>query len=455
VEGTVPAARGPQAAALVRAAARWLCRCAALAGLALAGLLLVMVPVAAVVVPSVWPVVLLNGGLISVFLWGWLFPGVLLAVRGGRAVTERYRRLSGRWYGVPIESPYLPRPKLERTGHGWYWNGYDYHKYRWISVWQQSVRVRYRDPSTWRDLLWSLLAPVSIWLVALPPLLVVAGVVGLLAPLDPAPAGWRWLGVPVGLALLVAAVPLARWLPAGHVRVSRALLGPTAKARLRARVRQLSDSRTDATNAEAAELRRIERDLHDGAQARLVAVGMTLGAIERLLDTDPAAAKELLAKTRETSQQALRELRDLVRGIHPPVLSERGLGDAVRALCLDIQLPIEVRVQLPGRPEPPVESAAYFAVGEAVTNAAKHAGATRAIVDIGYRRGRLGLVVHDNGVGGADPDHGSGLQGIRRRLGTFDGTLSVSSPPGGPTTIAMEIPCALSSPRTSTSSETA
>jgi signal transduction histidine kinase len=220
-------------------------------------------------------------------------------------------------------------------------------------------------------------------------------------------------------------------------------------------VRQLSESRTDATNAEAAELRRIERDLHDGAQARLVAVGMTLGAIERLLETDPAAARELLARTRETSRQALQELRDLVRGIHPPVLSERGLGDAVRALCLDIQLPVEVRVALPGRPDAPVESAAYFAVSEALTNAAKHSRASRATVDLAYRRGRLLVDVSDNGAGGADLDGGTGLRGIQRRLGTFDGTLAVTSPVGGPTTIAMEIPCVLSSPRTSTSSGTA
>jgi signal transduction histidine kinase len=348
----------------------------------------------------------------------------------------------------------VPRPKLERTAHGWWWNGYDYHKYRWVARRQQRIRAVFRDPSTWRDQLWALLGVPLVWLVLLPPLLVPAAVAALLAPVL-LPGGYAWAGIPVGLVLL-AVVPLAtRYLPRWHLRAGGALLGPTGKALLRARVRQLSDSRTDATNAEAAELRRIERDLHDGAQARLVAVGMTLGAIERLLETDPAAARELLARTRETSHQALRELRDLVRGIHPPVLSERGLGDAVRALCLDIQLPVEVRVALPGRPDAPVESAAYFAVSEALTNAAKHARASRATVDLAYRRGRLLMDVSDNGVGGADPDGGTGLRGIQRRLGTFDGTLAVTSPVGGPTTIAMEIPCVLSSPRTSTSSGTA
>ena len=429
-------------------------RSAVLAAVSLGALALPMVPLAAVVVPVVHPAVLMGGALISVFIWCWLFPGLMVTLTCERRLAGWYRALVARWYGVTIESPYRPRPKLERTAHGWWWNGHDYHKYRWISIYQQHVRARLRDPSTWRDLGWSALTPVLVWLVLLPPLLVPAGLAALLAPAVLA-TGYAWLGPPVGLALLAAAPVLARYLPAWHLRASAPLLGPTTKARLRARVRELSESRTDATNAEAAELRRIERDLHDGAQARLVAVGMTLGAIERLLDTDPAAARELLAKTRETSQQALQELRDLVRGIHPPVLSERGLGDAVRALCLDIQLPIEVRVALPGRPDAPVESAAYFAVGEALANAAKHANATRATVDLAYRRGKLLMDVTDNGVGGADLEAGTGLKGIRRRLGTFDGTLAVTSPPGGPTTIAMEIPCALSSPRTSTSSETA
>jgi signal transduction histidine kinase len=214
-------------------------------------------------------------------------------------------------------------------------------------------------------------------------------------------------------------------------------------------VARLTETRSDAVDTQAAELRRIERDLHDGAQARLVAMGMNLGTVEQLLERDPAAARALLAETREASATALAELRSLVRGIHPPVLADRGLVDAVRALALDSALRVEVAADVPGRPELPVESAAYFAVAELLTNATKHAGAQRVWIDLQYERsggdrGRLRISVADNGRGGADPDAGSGLRGVERRIGTFDGTLGLSSPPGGPTVAILELPCVLS-----------
>ncbi|HEY7486487.1 MAG TPA: histidine kinase, partial [Streptosporangiaceae bacterium] len=187
----------------------------------------------------------------------------------------------------------------------------------------------------------------------------------------------------------------------------------------------------------------------DGAQARLVALGLTLGAAEHLVETDPEAAKKLVVQAREASATALSELRDLVRGIHPPVLAERGLGDAVRALALAGPLDVEVTVDIPGRLEAPVESAAYFAVSEVLTNAAKHSGAQRAWIDLSHADGRLRISVTDDGRGGADAARGTGLRGIERRLGTFDGVLALSSPQGGPTMVTMELPCALSSPRTS------
>src|SRR5690606_25589163 len=197
--------------------------------------------------------------------------------------------------------------------------------------------------------------------------------------------------------------------------------------------------------------RRIERDLHDGAQARLVAMGMTLGAIEHLLDKDPEKARLLLAETRQTSAQALQELRDLVRGIHPPVLADRGLGDAVTAPALARRRRPEVTVDLPGRADPPVDSAAYFAVPEILTNAAKHSGASRVWIDLRYEDGTLRISVTDDGRGGARMEDGTGLRGIERRIGTFDGVLALSSPPGGPTIVTLELPCALSSPKTSPS----
>jgi signal transduction histidine kinase len=233
------------------------------------------------------------------------------------------------------------------------------------------------------------------------------------------------------------------------------LLGPTPKAReaaLNRRVARLTETRADAVDTQAAELRRIERDLHDGAQARLVAMGMNLGAAEALIDQHPEAAKALMAEAREASAKALTELRELVRGIHPPVLADRGLGDAVRALALDSPLRADVTVDLPGRLEPAVESAAYFAVSELLTNVAKHAQATEVRIDLWHRDGRLRVTCTDNGRGGASTQSaGSGLAGIERRIGTFDGVMAVRSPAGGPTEVTLEIPCASSSAKTSTS----
>jgi signal transduction histidine kinase len=217
------------------------------------------------------------------------------------------------------------------------------------------------------------------------------------------------------------------------------------------RIRHLATTRSDAVDTQMAELRRIERDLHDGAQARLVAMGMTLDAAEHLLDTNPEAVRGLLAEVRQSSSKALEELRDLVRGIHPPVLADRGLADAVRALAMVCPVPTDVTVDLPGRPEMPVESAAYFATSEVLTNVAKHSGADRAVIDIGYDRGVLRITVTDGGRGGADVTRGTGLRGIQRRLATFDGVLTVHSPVGGPTTVTMELPCVLSSPKTTSS----
>jgi signal transduction histidine kinase len=220
---------------------------------------------------------------------------------------------------------------------------------------------------------------------------------------------------------------------------------------LAGQVQRLTESRGHAINAASTELRRIERDLHDGAQARLVALGMNLRAVERMLPASPQAALALVAEARETSLRALADLRSLVRGIYPPVLADRGLCHAVQALALDTPLPTELDITLPGRPPAPVESACYFAVAEALANAVRHSGARRVHIRMQHAQGMLRIEVTDDGAGGADPARGTGLAGIERRLGTFDGILAVSSPPGGPTMIVMEVPCALSSPKTSSS----
>jgi signal transduction histidine kinase len=216
------------------------------------------------------------------------------------------------------------------------------------------------------------------------------------------------------------------------------------------RVQTLTRTRSDAVDTAAAELRRIERDLHDGAQARLVAVGMSLQAAERLFATSPEAALALVAEAKQSSSRALAELRDLVRGIYPPVLADRGLGDAVRALALDTPVHTELEVDLPGEVDLPVASAVYFSVAEALANAVKHAAARTVRIRLAHAAGMLRAEVTDDGAGGADPAGGTGLAGVERRLAAFDGILAVSSPPGGPTIVVIEVPCALSSPKTST-----
>ena len=229
---------------------------------------------------------------------------------------------------------------------------------------------------------------------------------------------------------------------------ARTMLIPGRDLELEGRVQRLTETRDLAVDHAATELRRIERDLHDGAQARLIALGMNLRAVERMLPARPEVALALVAEARETSLRALGDLRDLVRGICPPVLADRGLGHAVRALALDTPFPVDLDIDLPGRLATPVESACYFAVAEALANAVRHSGARRVHIRIQHTAGLLRVQVADDGAGGADPARGSGLRGVEQRLGAFDGILAVSSPPGGPTMVAMEVPCALSSPKT-------
>jgi signal transduction histidine kinase len=247
----------------------------------------------------------------------------------------------------------------------------------------------------------------------------------------------------------LAFIAVSAWLAPRAIPRLGQLLGLGPDADLVQQVRRLTESRADAVDTAASELRRLERDLHDGAQARLVALGMHLRAAERLIPTSPDAALALVAEARESSARALTELRELVRGAHPPVLADRGLGAAISALALDTPMRVETDVQLPGRLPAPIETACYFAVAELLTNAVKHAGATQARISLAHADGTLRVVVTDFGTGGADPSRGSGLAGIEKRLAAFDGILAIISPVGGPTMCVLEVPCALSSQKTS------
>jgi signal transduction histidine kinase len=212
------------------------------------------------------------------------------------------------------------------------------------------------------------------------------------------------------------------------------------RGRLEHRIEVLETTRAGAVDVQETELRRIERDLHDGAQARLVALGMNLGLAEQKLAADPEAARDLVAEARAGVEQALRELRDLARGVHPPVLADRGLGAAVSSLAHASAIPVVVEEEVPERPPAVVETAAYFVIAEAMANAAKHAAATKITVRIVRRAGSLVVEVSDDGRGGAEPG-GSGLVGLRRRVEALDGTLVVTSPSGGGTVLRAELPC--------------
>ncbi|MEV4250823.1 sensor histidine kinase [Streptosporangium canum] len=357
-----------------------------------------------------------------------------------RALSDRSRARAARWTGTRIS---LPEP-LGVSGNS---------------------RAILAEEGFWRDLAWAWLEPwLGGFLVAVPLMFLWFGAFGALVQ----PFVWQHLGpgnwyafVPVsstptmlaalalGVGFMVAGVSMAPGILRLHGRWTRLLLSAPRRTELTRRIAQLADTRAQALDVQAAELRRIERDLHDGAQARLVALGMTLDSATRLLDSDPSAARGLLLEVGETSARALEDLRNLVHGIHPPVLADRGLGDAVRSLALDSFLDVHVDVRLAGRLPAPVESAAYFAIGETLANAAKHAGAREVGIVLDHDGLRLRVSVTDDGRGGANPAKGSGLRGLQRRLESFDGVLTLDSPPGGPTTATMEIPCVLSSPKTS------
>jgi signal transduction histidine kinase len=244
--------------------------------------------------------------------------------------------------------------------------------------------------------------------------------------------GWGLLSVP-GLPALARA----------QSGVSRALLRPPADVDLSLRVAELTATRAGALDAHAAELRRIERSLHDGAQNRLVGVSVLLGAARRSLVRDPATADELLARAQTATEEALAELRAVVRGILPPVLLDRGLAAAVAGLAADCRVPCRVAVAVEPRCPASVEATAYFVVAEALTNVSRHSGAAAATVSV-HRRGEvLHVVVTDDGRGGATTasGSGSGLTGVRRRVEALDGTLGLSSPPGGPTRVEVRLPC--------------
>ena len=366
--------------------------------------------------------------------------GILLVpvvVKALRSLADWKRRMAYQWSGIRVESPYLPLPPAGPGFRGRFDE----------AVWLV------KDPGTWRDIAWLFMdLCVSPLLVGLGMTIVIGGLLGVAMPIiwEPFAKDWPdslYLFVPVnettapfmpipGLLVLLAGLLLAPWWVKLHSRFVRWALGPTKRTRMAA----LSQTRRETRDFSAAELRRIERDLHDGTQARLVAMGMTINTAQAMMRSNPEAAEALLTEAKNASATALGELRDLVRGIHPPVLADRGLGDAVRALAADCAIPAEVNVEIPERVGPALESAAYFAVSELLGNVVKHSGANRIDIDLRIENGELRISVTDDGRGGADPETGTGLRGIERRLAAFDGLLAIQSPIGGPTSAHITLP---------------
>ncbi|MEQ0562297.1 sensor domain-containing protein [Amycolatopsis sp. NEAU-NG30] len=352
-------------------------------------------------------------------------PSLAPALRLARRPVALDRRRAARELGEPIPEPYRDGSPL-------------------------------KDPATRRDLAWlAIHAATGMLLGALAvglPLGVVQQVVtavvwpavpgGIEGSLGQQVNSWPMAALTLLVGAAMAALTLllpwaARW----QARTAWRLLTPAPGVVLADRVAELTATRAAALEAHGAELRRIERDLHDGTQARIAAVVLQLGIADQLYERDPAAARELLVKAQDTATDALAELRTVVRSIHPPLLSERGLAGAVRALAERCPVPAAVDVEHEtGRPAA-VEAAAYFVVAEALANVTKHAGASQVDITLGGTDSVLFLEIRDDGHGGAEESGGSGLAGIRRRAEAFDGTLKLTSPPGGPTVLRVELPC--------------
>jgi signal transduction histidine kinase len=365
-----------------------------------------------------------------------------MAVWMAGARVERWR--FALCFGGPVPVPYRPLPAGSLLAR---------------------ALARARDIAVWRDLLYLLLLfPVGtfdlvIVVVALgAPLSLVAmplyfwaihgrGPAGLsnlftiLNQIDDLPKAV--LAAFIGILWLLLGQYLVAGIARGHAALARTLLGPTHQSQevLEGRIATLSKSRSRIMGVSVSERQRIERDLHDGAQQRLVALALDLGMAKDKLAVDPVAAQMLVAAAHEEAKQALAEIRNLVRGIYPAVLADRGLDAAISALAGRCPVPVAVTVELDERPSEMVESTAYFLIAEALANVAKHSQATEAWVDVRRDNDRLLVDITDNGVGGADPTRGTGLAGLGDRVAALDGQFAVSSPPGGPTRISGVLPC--------------
>jgi len=250
-----------------------------------------------------------------------------------------------------------------------------------------------------------------------------------------------WAGVAAGVVMLLLARLLSAAFTLAQVRLAHALLSPSEADALRLQVTRLTETRARVVDAADAERRRIERDLHDGAQQQLVALAMNLGRARAKFEDDPQGARELVDQAHQDAKDSITELRNVIRGVHPAVLTDRGLDAALSSVAARSPVPVRLDVDVPQRPSPTAEAVAYFVVSEALTNVARHARARHVDVHVEREGDRLLLSVADDGVGGAAERPGSGLAGLRDRVQAVDGTFHLTSPPGGGTTMTVEVPC--------------
>jgi signal transduction histidine kinase len=424
---TVPAAArrrpGPAGALLdIVSPATWLAVVHLLGGLIIGLVSCILVLVCIGTGLGTAPAALIGIPVVAVVLW--------LCRWFARAERARFRLLLGREIAVP--------PAPERTN---WWRGM-WRILRSGAAWRAAAYAVLRLPLSAADfvlvtLVWSLaLALITLpgynW--ALP-----GGGAHLGSHLIRYP-GPLIVAVLIGLVVLLAAPPVTRGLAAADVAVARWLLASGRQADLTARIGALETSRAKVMDAAEAERMRIERDLHDGAQQRLVSLAMELGRAKAKFGTDPEAAEMIVGQAHEQAKEALTELRNLVRGVHPPVLSDRGLDAALSGLAALSPIPVTVSADLPARPPATIEAIAYFVVAEALTNIAKHAHASHARVIVVRAGDLLSLEVTDDGIGGADPA-GQGLSGLAARVAGVDGQFRVTSPAGGPTTLEVTLPC--------------
>jgi signal transduction histidine kinase len=330
----------------------------------------------------------------------------------------------------------------------------------------QGVAAAARSRATWRQLGYHLVAGpalaaggvalLGVWLAGVLYTLVYAYAwalphQGLLwrgqSPGGPANHLPAMLGIPAdvyltgaGIVLLCAAPWLTRAVADLDARTARALLGPSRTEELEYQVRRLAQTRAGVVDAADAERRRLERDLHDGTQQRLVSLAMNLG-MARAEAATAEQAHQAIAEAHEEAKAALTELRNLIRGLHPAVLEDRGLDAALSGVAARMPVPVRLTSDLPRRLPPVIEAVAYFVVSEALTNVAKHAQASQAEVFVQQAGDRLHVIISDDGIGGADPARGTGLAGLAKRASSVDGTFEIASPPGGPTLITVDLPC--------------